>query len=87
MSGSTPYRRSFDHQAPQGTTKSPIVPLMDEVRACLRNTSMGPIDGGSLPVAIGMPNWYGLFLTVGGLVIGSVGCVQFEATNEWMHCP
>ena len=87
MSGSTPYRRSFDRQALQGTTNSPIVPLMDEVRAHLRNLSMGPIDSGSLSIAIGMPNWYRLFPIVGGLVIGAVGCVQFEETNQWMHCP
>ena len=64
-----------------------IVPLMDEVRACLRNISMGPIVGGSLSIAIDMPNWYGPFPIVGGLVIGAVGRIAFEETNRWMHCP
>lgn len=36
--------------------KSRIVPLVDEVRAYLRNHYMGPIASGSLSIAINMPN-------------------------------
>ena len=82
MSVSTPYRRSFDHQALEGTTKSPIVPLMDEVRAHLRKISIGLIVVGVLLLAVDLPNRYGLFSIVGGLAIGAFGSVQFGATNE-----
>lgn len=56
-----------------------IVP--DAVRPYLRNVSVGLIVGGILGIAISMPNWFGLFPSSIGLILGVVGCVRLKETH------
>ena len=61
--------------------KRRITILMDDVRAYLRNLSIGLFVGGVLTIAIAMPNWYGLYPFAGGIVCAVFGCVKFEEAD------
>lgn len=58
--------------------KRRVTILMDDVRAYLRNLSIGLLVGGVLTIAIAMPDWHGLYPITAGIACAVFGCVKLE---------